>query len=107
MHKYNVIAQNVYTKCAKLVDEKNNRLFCCVNDLDFEPKILIKGVHLTNKKKFRQKVDFFLMKKGIHVIIQKSKNKYVTVLLFYSIFKIFKPEIQNGLPKITKIKRIC
>ena len=35
-------------KCAKLVDEKNNRLFCCVSVRDFEPKILIKGVHLTN-----------------------------------------------------------
>jgi len=39
----------VYTKCAKLVDEKNDRLFCCVSVPDFEPKILIKWVHLTNK----------------------------------------------------------
>jgi len=43
-----VIAQKVYTKCAKLVDEKNNRLFCCVSVRDFEPEILIKGVLLTN-----------------------------------------------------------
>jgi len=42
-----------YIKCAKLVDEKiiDNRLFCCVGVRDFEPKILIKGVHLTNTKK--------------------------------------------------------
>jgi len=40
----------VYTKCAKLVDEKNYQLFCCVKVCDFESKILIKGVHLTNLK---------------------------------------------------------
>jgi len=33
-----------FTQCAKLVDEKNNRLFCCVSVRDFESKILIKGV---------------------------------------------------------------
>jgi len=27
------------TKCATLVDEKNNRLFCCVSVRDFEAKI--------------------------------------------------------------------
>jgi len=43
-----VIAQKVNTICEKLVDEKNDRLFCCVSVRDFEPKILIKGVHLTN-----------------------------------------------------------
>ena len=51
MHKYDAIAQNVYTKCAKPVDEKKNRLFCFVRVRDFEPKILIKGVHRTNLKK--------------------------------------------------------
>jgi len=30
---------------------KNNRLFRCVRVRDFEPKILIKGLHLTNSKK--------------------------------------------------------
>ena len=40
----------VYTKCAKLVDKKNNRLFCCVSVCNFEPNVLIKGVHLTNLK---------------------------------------------------------
>jgi len=38
----------VYTKCAKLVDEQINRLFCCVSVRDSEPNILIKGVHLTH-----------------------------------------------------------
>ena len=45
------MAQKVYTKCAKLVDEQNNRLFCCLSDRDFEPNILIKGVHLTHFEK--------------------------------------------------------
>ena len=38
------------------------------------------------------------------------KKVHVTLLLFYSIFKMSscqKPEIQNELPKITKIKWIC
>ena len=45
-------AQNVQTKCAKLVDEKNYKLFCCLSVLlDFESKILFKGVHLTSSEK--------------------------------------------------------
>jgi len=40
-----------YTKCAKVVDEKNDQLFCCLSVRDFEPKILFKGVHLTNSGK--------------------------------------------------------
>jgi len=31
---------------AQNVDEENNRLFCCVSVRDFEPIMLIKGVHL-------------------------------------------------------------
>ena len=46
-----IVAQNIHTKCAKIVDAKNNWLFCCLSVHDFEPKILIKGVHLTNLKK--------------------------------------------------------
>ena len=46
------------------------------------------------------------MKKGIHIVnLNKQQQKYVTVLLFYSIFirsSCWKPEIQNDLPKITK-----
>ena len=44
-------AQKVHKKCAKLVDEKNDQLFCCLCVHDFEPKILFKGVHLTNSEK--------------------------------------------------------
>jgi len=40
-----------FIQCAKVVDEKNNRLFCCVRARDFEQKKKIKGVHLTNFKK--------------------------------------------------------
>jgi len=56
------MAQIIRTKCAKLVDEHNNRLFCCLSDCEFEPKILIKGVHLTHfeKRLFDRKLIFFL-----------------------------------------------
>jgi len=46
VHEQDVIAQMVYTKCAKLDDKKKNQLFCCLRVCDFEPKILIKSVHL-------------------------------------------------------------
>ena len=46
-------AQKVHTKCAKLVDEKNDQLFCCLSVCDFEPKIIFKGVHLTNSESVR------------------------------------------------------
>ena len=49
VHEKDVIARKVYTKCAKLVDEKNNRLHVLLCQcLDLEPKILIKVLHLTN-----------------------------------------------------------
>ena len=41
-------AQKVHTRCDKLVDEKNDQLFCVHV---FELKILFKGVHLTNSEK--------------------------------------------------------
>jgi len=44
MSLHEKFTQNVQKK----IDEKNNRLFCCVSVRDFEPKILIRGVHLTN-----------------------------------------------------------
>ena len=48
------------------------------------------------------------MKKGIHIMNQnKEKKKYCHLTTFYSIFNMSscrKPEIQNDLPKITKIK---
>ena len=76
MHYSDVITQNIRTEYAKLVDENNYRLFRFLSVRDFEPKILIKGVHLTN-----------IMKKGIQYKNVKSKIIYVTVLLFiwYSI----------------------
>jgi len=44
--------KKVQTKCAKLVDEKIYQLVCCLSVLlDFEPKILFKGVHLTSSEK--------------------------------------------------------
>ena len=52
---------------------------------DFEPKILIKGVHRINfeKKLVEGKLILFLMKKYIHVVnLKKGKKIYVTILLF-------------------------
>jgi len=43
--------KQVQTKCAKLVDEKNHQLVCCLSDREFKLKILFKGVHLTNSEK--------------------------------------------------------
>jgi len=48
VHYSDVITQNIRTEYAKLVDENNYRLFRFLSVRDFEPKILIKGVHLTN-----------------------------------------------------------
>ena len=45
------ICTKVHTKCAKLVDEKNNQLFCCLSVRDLELKIIFKGVHLSNSEK--------------------------------------------------------
>jgi len=66
-----------------LVDEKKNQLFCCVSVRDFEPKILIKGVHLTNKKNlFNRKLIFFLWGKIYILWIQKSKKRYMSPYYF-------------------------
>ena len=84
MHKF---LHKVYTKCAKLVDEKNDRLFCWVRVRDFEPKLLIKGVHMY----------YYESKKA-------KKKRICHHTPFYSIFNMSscrKPEIQNDLPKIT------
>ena len=92
----------VQTQCAKLVDEQNNRLFSCLSVRDLEPKILIKSVHLTT---FEERKQFFLMKKGIHIVNLKKHKKGIChrTTFFYSIFNI-KPEIHIDLPKIRKIK---
>ena len=60
---------------------------CCVSVRDFEPKILITGVHLTIKKN-NCLIESFFQKKGIHIINPKKQKKvYATILLFilYSI----------------------
>ena len=100
-----------HTKCATLVYENNNRLFCCASVREFEPNILIKGVHPTNfeKKTVRQKVDFFLTKKGTHIVnLKKVKTDSCHRTTFYSIFNMSssrKPEVYTkDLPKITIIK---
>ena len=41
---------SIRTKFVKLVDEKNNQLFCCLSVRDFELKIIFEGVHLTNSE---------------------------------------------------------
>ena len=50
-------------KCAKLVDEKNDQLFCCHSVRDFELKILFKGVHLTNSEKKCSKERYIVYRK--------------------------------------------
>ena len=68
------------------------------------------GVHLTNLKKlFERRLIFFLMKKSIHIMNPpKSKIEvYVSVRLFILYPIWVHVEIQNDLPKITKIKWIC
>ena len=85
------MAQKVHTKCAKLVDEKNNRLFCCLSVHDFEHIDQSCTSYKYWKKKFYRKLIFFLCHRTT----------------FYSIFNMSscrKPEINTNLPKITKIK---
>ena len=89
VHSQDVIAQRFTQKVQNQLMNKIMDYFV-VSVRDFEPNILIKGVHLTNfdEKKVGQKVDFFLMKKDIHIVnLKKQKHVYVTVLLFilYSI----------------------
>jgi len=50
------------------------------------------------------------MKKGIHIMNPKKQKCICHRTTFYAIFNMSscrKPEIQNDLPKITKIKWIC
>ena len=84
-------------------------MFCCVRV--FKPNILIKGVHLTQLKKNSSIESWFCSYEegGTYYELKKAKTLYVTVLLYF-IFDMSscrKPEIQNDLPKITKIKWIC
>ena len=62
------------------------------------------------KKKNPKKIDFFLLKKGKHIVYLKKQKKWYVITPFYSIFNMSscrKPKIQNDLPKITQIKWIC
>ena len=98
------LQKKVYTKCAKLADKKSSVR-------DFEPKILIKGVHLTNWKKlmFDRTLMFFLWRKVYILWIPKRKTNICHRTTFYSIFNMSSyrnPKLLNGLPKITKIKWI-
>ena len=56
----------------KLVDEKNDQLFCCLSVCDFEPKILFKGVHLTNSEK--------VFDRKVYCLLKKIKKKYMSPL---------------------------
>jgi len=56
---------------AKLVDEKNDQLFCCLSVPDFELKILFNGVHLSNSEKMFDRKVYILF-------IKKFKNKYMS-----------------------------
>ena len=60
---------SLYKMFTKLVDEKNNRIFCCVRVPDLEPK----------------KFDFFLMKKAIHIMIKKKSKTNILPFILYSI----------------------
>ena len=54
-------------------------MFCSLSVREFEPKILIKGEHLTNfdeNKLFDRKLFFFLMKKGRGVARDKSMYRH-------------------------------
>ena len=48
------------------------------------------------------------MKKGIHIVnLKKSICHRTTFYVVFNMSSCRKPEIQNGFPKITKIKLIC
>jgi len=78
---------NKYTTCAKLVGEK--KVF-----------VISSQAHLTHIEKYpvRYKVDFFLMKKGKHIMNQKQLKQVYVNDFFYILYSIC------VLPKITKIK---
>jgi len=75
-----------FVQCAKIVDEKNNRLFCCLSDRDFEPNILIKGVHLTNfeeKNLFDRKMIFFEERYTYRLSKKAKTSKCHRTTMFY------------------------
>ena len=71
---------SLYKMFTKLVDEKNNRIFCCVRVPDFEPN----------------KIWFLSYEESYTYYEYKKQNKYPS---FYSIFNMSscrKPEIQKA-----------
>ena len=84
-------------KCAILVDEIDNRLICCVSVRDFEQKILIKGVHLTNYKKNCLIESWFFSHEERYTYyesIKKTIKCHRTT--FYSIFNIMSWNTRNS-----------
>ena len=80
------------TTCAKLVDEKINRLFCCVSVFVISRQKYWSNVYILQIKNttVRSKVEFFLIKNGMFIMNPQKKqiNVHVTVILFilYSIW---------------------
>ena len=70
--------------------EQNNRLFWCVSVRDFEPNIMIKGVHLTNFETNCLIENWFYSNEEWFTFYESkiAKQVYTTVLLFilYSIW---------------------
>ena len=97
-------------KCAKLVDEKIID-YCVAVVPDFEPKILMKGVHLTNFEQNCSIESWFLSYEERYTYYESKKAKKGKChrTTFYSIFNMSscrKSAMQNGLPKITQIEWI-
>ena len=79
------LLEKVQTKCAKLVNQTNYRLFSCLSVRDFVPKILIKIVHLTKLLWKKCSIERWFFSYAERLFIEKV---HVTVLLFilYSIW---------------------
>ena len=76
---------------------KKNRLFCCLSVRDFEPNILIKGVHLTcfeKKPTFDRKLIFSYEERHTYCLSKKAKDKYMSP--YYLLFCIQYEFIQKA-----------
>ena len=86
--------KNVHTKRAKLVDEKNDQLFCCLSVHDFQLKILFKGAHLTKfwRKKMVNRKVYCLSKKQKYVCHRIPFNSVLKTRKIFSFpYLIIKP----------------
>ena len=74
---------------------KKNQQFCCVSVRDFEPKILIQSVHITNLKKtlFDRKLIFSY---------EEIQKKYMSPYYF-----LFYTEYEFMIVESPKYKTIC